>query len=47
MASKQEPCKGVGTKFEVFGRGKQTCPVCGKDIALGYKSFALIQHKAK
>ena len=40
-------CEGVGTKFDVFGGGMKICPVCGKQIALGYKSFALIKHTRK
>lgn len=37
-------CEGTGTKFATFDGGKKTCPACGKYIALGYTSFALIKH---
>ena len=47
MARTSEVCKGVGTKAESFGRGKMACPVCGKDISLGYKTVALIKHSPK
>jgi len=40
-------CDGVGTKFATFDGGFKICPVCGKQVALGYKTFALFKHTPK